>query len=129
MAQFIDPEGLFHPQPVGFRQVVKVGNLAFLSGQTAQAEDGSLVGVGDPLAQSKRIMQNLNACLKALGVSYHNVIKTTFYYTDRDNMQTFRDVRRKYWPDQSYASTSVMVAGLNNPGFLFEMEAVIELPS
>jgi enamine deaminase RidA (YjgF/YER057c/UK114 family) len=128
VAQFIDPEGIYKSPTGGFRQVVKVGNLAIISGQTAQDPDGELVGGGDPEAQAEKIMQNLNACLAALGVTYKNVVKTTVYHTDRAYIQVFRDVRRRHWPDHGTAATSLIVSGLDNPGFLMEVEAIVELP-
>lgn len=129
MAQFIDPDGVYKSPTGGFRQVVRVGNLAILSGQTAQDVDGALVGGGDPRAQAEKIMENLNACLRALKVDYKSVVKTTVYHTDRAYIPVFREVRRQFWPDHGSASTSIIVAGLDNPGFLLEVEAIVELPA
>ena len=127
MPEFIDPEGVYRSPTGGFRQVVRIGDTAFISGQTAQDQSGALVGAGDPEAQADKIMQNLNACLAALGVTYHSVAKTTVFHTDRAYIQVFRDARRRYWPDQGTASTSVLVSGLDNPGFLIEVEAIVDL--
>ena len=126
--QFMNPPGIYRPAR-GFSQVAKVGTLVLISGQTAQDETGQVVGRGDAKAQAERVYQNLQTALAALGATFANVVKLNSYYTDRAHMEAAREVRPKYLGGHAPASTSVIVSGLADPGYLMEVEAVVELPT
>ena len=46
-----------------YSQGIQVGDLLFISGQAALAEDGSLVGPGDFKAQAHQVFKNLKIVL------------------------------------------------------------------
>jgi 2-iminobutanoate/2-iminopropanoate deaminase len=71
------------PLPIGpFSQAVSVGPLVYLSGQIGlDPATGQLVTGGTDV-EARRAMANLGAVLKAAGLTFGNVVKTTIYLTD-----------------------------------------------
>jgi reactive intermediate/imine deaminase len=72
------------PAPVGpYNQAVKAGGLVFCSGQIAlDPATGALVGDGDVEAETRQVLDNLEAVLTAAGVSCQDVVRTTVFLTD-----------------------------------------------
>jgi len=113
--------------PVGpYNQgIIASGEFVFVSGQVAlDASTGSLVGQGDIMAQTKQVMANLEAILKAANVGWENVVKTTIYVTDLSNFSTVNEVYGSYFdPKTAPARACIEVSGLPK-GALVEMECI-----
>jgi enamine deaminase RidA (YjgF/YER057c/UK114 family) len=119
----IQPDGL--SKPPTYTQVVKAGNTVYIAGQVAQDENGQLVGPGDFVAQATQVFENLKTALAAAGAGFGNLVKTTVFVTDPRYREALRDVRSTYLADSPLpASTLVVVAGLAQPEYLLEIEAV-----
>jgi enamine deaminase RidA (YjgF/YER057c/UK114 family) len=109
--------------------VTVTGQLAFVAGQVALAEDGTLVGEGDLRAQTEQALRNLEGVLKALGATWSDVVRFNWYLLDVSRIQDVRDARDAVLGDApTPASTLIQVAGLFRPGFLVEIDAVVALP-
>jgi enamine deaminase RidA (YjgF/YER057c/UK114 family) len=81
----------------GYSHVVTgTGRLVAVSGQVAIGEDGRLVGPGDPSAQARQVFENLRRCLGAVGLSFDEVIKLTYYVTDVAHLPAIRAVRDEF---------------------------------
>ncbi len=120
----IQPDGLWDPRP-RFAQVIKIGNQAFIAGQTAVDEKGDVVGKGDAEAQTRQIFRNLQKCLEAAGASFDQVVKLNIYSTDLDaHLTAITKVRKEYFPAEPVASTTVQVTRLVHPDWLLEIEAI-----
>ena len=111
-------------QTRGYTHVVKVGNTAYIAGQVSVARDGSVVGKGDPEAQVRQIWHNLEAAVKSIGGTLNDIVKTTTYVTNISYSAAVRKVREERFPTTAPTSTLLVVAGLANPDFMVEIEAI-----
>ena len=121
----IQPLGLH--RPTGYSQVVKVGNLAFVAGQTADDSSGRIVGVGDVEAQAEQVYENIKTALAAVGADLSSLVKTTTYLTRIEDLEGYRRAKAKHIPNDMPAATQVFVTRLDHPDYLIEIEAVAAL--
>ena len=110
--------------PFRLSQGVRVGNLLFVSGQAAIAEDGSVVGAGDFDAQAEQTFLNLRRVLEAGGSSLDRVVKVTIYLTDMSNFPKIVELRGRWFRPPWPADTIVEVSALALPELEIEIEAV-----
>jgi reactive intermediate/imine deaminase len=124
----VRPDGL--PPTNGYSHAVEFsGRLVVVSGQVPLDADGQLVGAGDSEAQARQVFENLRTALAAAGATFDDVVKITVFLTDLADLETFRRVRNEYLAsDTPPASTAVKVAGLVNPAFRVEVEALAVVP-
>ncbi len=111
-------------EPFRLAQGHRVGDLLFISGQTAIADDGQLVGIGDFDTQARKAFENLEKVLKAGGSSLKNVIKVTIMLRDMANFNKIVSLRGKYFTAPYPADTILEVSSLFSPDALIEIEAI-----
>lgn len=101
------------PAPIGpYNQAVQYGNMLFVSGQIAlDAASGELVQ-GDIQAETRKVMENLEAILTAAGMSFANVLKTTIFLMDMGQFAQVNEVYGGYFTENAPARETVQVAGL-----------------
>ncbi len=99
--------------------------VIFSAGQVCGDKDGNIVGVGDFEVQGEQVMQNLADVLAEGGATFSDIAKVTIYVVGEQYAQPARDLCARHW-DQSNppASTLIVCAGLANPAFLIEIEAI-----
>lgn len=107
-----------------FSPVVKAGPTVYVAGQVARRADGQLVGAGDIEAQAAQVFENLNAALTAAGAAFEHLVRLTIYLTDARFRDPFNAVQQRYITGDLPASTLLIVAGLAQPHFLVEVEAI-----
>ncbi|NQU57280.1 MAG: RidA family protein [Rhodospirillales bacterium] len=93
-----------------------------LSGQVGVRKDGSIPP--DAEGQMEECWAKIFAILDAAGMEKANMIKVTGYVTRSDDIGLFRQVRDRLMEGHEPASTLVVVAGLANPDWIVEIEAV-----
>ena len=105
----------------------QVGDSLYVYGQIAVDASGNVVGENDCEAQTRQVMANVQAVVKAVGGSMNNVVKITCFLTDVANYPAYSKVRAETFPSNPPASSTVIVAGLVRPELLVEVEAVVHL--
>ncbi|GCE01389.1 RidA family protein [Embleya hyalina] len=109
--------------------VIGTGRVVAISGQIALDEHGDLVGEDDPGAQARQVFENLRRCLSAVGATFDDVIKLTYFLTDIADLPAVRAARDEYIdPERLPASSAMQVAALVRPDLLLEIEAFAVLP-
>lgn len=102
------------PAPIGpYSQAVKVDNTLYTSGQIAlDAKSGVLI-VNDIKSETKKVMENMQAVLKAADMEFSDVVKSTIFLSDMDNFSDVNEVYGSYFDDSSApARETVQVAEL-----------------
>ena len=124
----VRPEGL--PPTNGYSHIVEFsGRLLVVSGQVPLDAEGQLVGADDPEAQIRQVFKNLRTALASSGAGFEDIVKITVFLTDLADLEAFRRVRDDYVTgDTAPASSLVRVAGLVNPAFRVEVEALAVVP-
>jgi 2-iminobutanoate/2-iminopropanoate deaminase len=98
------------------------GALLQLSGQVAVDDAGTVVGVGDVVAQSRRIFEIIGGLLAAHGAGFADVLHVRTFMTDLDDLPGYGAVRGEVFGDHRPASTTVEVSRLFLPEALLEVE-------
>ena len=89
------------------------GGLVFSSGQIAlDPRTGELVGASDVRAQTKRVMDNLQAVLEAAGSSLDLVLRTTIFLADMGDFAAVNEVYGRYFGAEPPARATVQVSAL-----------------
>ena len=87
------------PAPVGpYSQAVEVGSLLFCSGQISIDPQTNQVMTGPVAEQTRLVMDNVGAVLKAAGLTYAHVVKTTIFLTNMADFAQVNDVYATYFP-------------------------------
>lgn len=114
------------PAAIGpYSQAIRSGNLLFCSGQIPLRPDGSMVdgGIED---QTRQVMTNLRAVIKAGGGHLGQVVKTTIYLADMADFQAVNAIYAESFTEAPPARATVQVAGLPK-GALVEIDAIVAL--
>ena len=101
------------PAAIGpYSQAVRSGRFLFCSGQIPLDPKSGQIVPGDITAQTRRVLDNVAAVLKAEGVTFDNVVKTTIFLTDLGDFQTVNEVYASYFKQNPPARSTVQVSAL-----------------
>lgn len=101
------------PAPIGpYSQAVMHGHTLYVSGQIAlDATTGELEG-GDIQAETKKVMENLKAVLRAADMDFSHIVKCSIFVKDLGNFGQINEVYGKYFDDSPPARETVEVSRL-----------------
>ena len=108
---------------VGFSRALRVGNIVAVGGTTAGSR-GKMVGIGDPAAQARAILEIIATALADVGARLEDVIRTRIYLTDIDHWEAVGRVHGEVFGEIPPASGILQVTRFINPDWLVEIEAV-----
>ena len=100
------------------------GKMIYIAGQLARDAEGNIVGPGDMRAQLEKTFKNLDACLKADGATWADVVKTNTFVTDYQAFSACREVRMRYFGVATPTSTTIQISGLAQPEAMVEIEMI-----
>jgi reactive intermediate/imine deaminase len=100
------------------------GKMIYIAGQLARDASGNIVGPGDMRAQLEQTFKNLDACLKAAGASWADVVKTNTFVTDYEAFTKCREVRMRYFGVATPTSTTIQISRLAQPEAMVEIEMI-----
>lgn len=97
------------PEPIGpYSQAVKINGMLFVSGQVAI----ELAPAGDIQAETRQVMKNIGAILKAAGMDYPHIVKSSIFVKDLNNFGAINEVYGSFFTSQPPARETVEVARL-----------------
>jgi 2-iminobutanoate/2-iminopropanoate deaminase len=112
------------PGAIGpYSQAVRSGKFLFCSGQIPlDPKTGKLI-TGDIAAQTRRVLDNIAAILKAEGLAFDHIVKTTVFLTDLGDFQTVNEIYGSYFRQEPPARSTVQVSALPK-GANIEIEVI-----
>ena len=112
------------PGAIGpYSQAVRSGRFLFCSGQIPLDPKSGQIVPGDITAQTRRVLDNIAAVLRAERLTFDHVVKTTIFLTDLGDFQTVNEVYGSCFKNQPPARSTVQVAALPK-GAKVEIEVI-----
>ena len=108
---------------VGYSRAVRVGTSVYISGTTATDTAGRVVGAGDPYAQTRQALRNIESALARAGARLAHVVRTRIYVTDITQWQEIGRAHGETFGAVRPATSMVEVRRLIDPDMLVEIEA------
>jgi len=101
------------PKAIGpYSPAIRTGQLLFVSGQVPfDPATGALV-TGDIATETRQVMENIGALLKAGGLDFPAVVRTTVFLADLNDFAAMNAVYGGYFAEPYPARATVQVARL-----------------
>ena len=110
-----------------YSQAVRHGDLVFVAGQVALDPATGQVVEGDIRAQTRQVLENIEAILRAAGTSLAHAVECLCLLSNIGDFAAFNEVYKGFFPKDPPARTTVQ-AVLPRPGLLVEIRTVAAMP-
>ena len=100
------------PKAVGpYSQAIRAGGLLFVAGQIPLDAAGNMVE-GDVARQARQVLDNVGAILTTAGLTMTDVVRTTVFLADMNDLAAMNQVYGTYFSEPYPARATVQVARL-----------------
>jgi 2-iminobutanoate/2-iminopropanoate deaminase len=110
-----------------YTPAIRAGQLLFISGQIPVDPKTGAVVDGDITAQADQSLRNVSALLKAAGLGFEHVARTTVFLADMNDFAAMNVVYARYVVDPPPARATVQVARLPRD-VRIEIDAIAVIP-
>ena len=110
--------------PAPYNYGIKSGDTLFMSGLVSRNGKDNTNVKGDMTAQTKTILDNGAAILKAAGMSFGDVVTSRVYITDETNFQAMNAAYRPYFTSGSMPARATVKTGLTSADYVVEITMV-----
>ncbi len=115
------------PQPIGpYSQAIKVGSMLFCSGQIPLDPNTGELKNESIEVETRQVIENMKAVLKAADADLANVVKTTIFLTDLGDFAKVNGIYEEYFGASKPARSTVQVSALPK-GAHIEIECIAQL--
>ncbi len=112
------------PKAIGpYSQAVEFNGMLFISGQIPIDPATGKVIEGGIKEQTKQVMENIGAILKAAGYSFNDVVKSTCLLSTMDDFAAMNEIYGSYYQHQPPARAAYAVVKLPL-GVMVEIETI-----
>lgn len=108
---------------VGYSRAVKIGNTIEVTGTVAVDANNEVVGWNDAYAQTRFIIEKIEAVLKKAGASLSDVVRTRMFVTDISRWEEYGRAHGEFFGTIKPCTSMIEVKGLIDPDYLIEIEA------
>jgi 2-iminobutanoate/2-iminopropanoate deaminase len=101
------------PAAIGpYSPAIRAGQLLFISGQVSIDPASGNFMAGDIKTETRRVLENVGALLKAGGLDYSAVVRTTVFLADMNEFTSMNEVYAGFFDEPYPARATVQVARL-----------------
>ena len=101
------------PAAIGpYSQGVRVGSTIYYSGQIPLDPKTGQVVCGGIDVQARRVMESIGGLLKAEGLGFENIVKTTIFLADIGDFQKVNEVYGSYFKQAPPARSTIQAGAL-----------------
>jgi len=112
------------PAAIGpYSQAVEINGTLYVSGQIAIDPTTGKMVEGNINVQTKQVLRNIDAILKAAGYSFGQVVRSTCYLKDISDFKAMNEVYSQYYFENHPARAAFAVKELPM-GALIEIETI-----
>jgi 2-iminobutanoate/2-iminopropanoate deaminase len=117
------------PAAIGpYSQGIIANGFLYTAGQIALDPATGQMVPAEIVAQTERVMRNLDSVLEAAGAKWTDVVKTTVYLHDLADFPTVNEIYGRWIGDARPARSTVQVVALPR-GSLIEIDLIALIPS
>lgn len=108
---------------IGYCRAIRSGSHIAVSGTASIGSEGQIVGVGDSYAQTQRCLCIIETCLRELGASMSDVVRTRIFVTCIEDWPSIGKAHAEAFGEHPPATSMVEVSRLIDSDLLVEIEA------